>query len=184
MSVACRRASNHCGGYRADAKSYKLASMFLPVASDLYINTRVTMVLFGTLHRLHSDGNRGLHHPRHTDDIACFAIIILVATFINGCLCLSNFDKGLLQAHSKLGPPCDHPNDITGRESKLTCAVDPANKTSLWSIPDQMSRSADEGASKYTTVTITGRGYHHPSAQGPVSPGAVGCREEGRLVID
>jgi hypothetical protein len=26
---------------------YKLASMFLPEASNLYINTRVTMVLFG-----------------------------------------------------------------------------------------------------------------------------------------
>lgn len=28
---------------------YKLASMFLPEATGLYINTRVTMVLFGML---------------------------------------------------------------------------------------------------------------------------------------
>lgn len=61
-------------------------------------------------------------------------------------------------------------------------AVDPANKTSLWSIPDQMSRSAEEGASKHTTDTITGRGYGFEGKRPAGGPG--GQDDQGRLVID
>ncbi|GFZ48729.1 hypothetical protein JCM24511_06478 [Saitozyma sp. JCM 24511] len=55
---------------------YKLASMFLPATSWLYINTRVTMAIF-----------------------SAFAIIILIVTFVFGCICLTNFGQGLAQAH-------------------------------------------------------------------------------------
>ncbi|KAL7418403.1 hypothetical protein Q5752_006861 [Cryptotrichosporon argae] len=72
---------------------YKTASMWLPTTADLYSNTRITMAIF-----------------------SIFSTIILLATFVNGCLCMSNFDRGLVQTHQN-----------------------PENKTSLWSLQPKQS---------------------------------------------
>lgn len=69
--------------------SYKLATLWLPRTSSLYINTKITMAIF-----------------------SIFSIIILLVTFIFGCTCMSNFGKGLIEAHQN-----------------------PENRTSLWSLP-------------------------------------------------
>ncbi|RXK35896.1 hypothetical protein M231_06816 [Tremella mesenterica] len=84
---------------------YKLASMFLPRTSWLYVNTRVTLAMF-----------------------SIFSIIILIVTFIYGCICMSNFGKGLVEAHRN-----------------------PENRTSLWGLPQQMKfqekmKAQQEGA--------------------------------------
>ncbi|OWZ67435.1 hypothetical protein AYX15_01581 [Cryptococcus neoformans] len=68
---------------------YKLATLWLPRTSSLYINTKITMAIF-----------------------SIFSIIILLVTFIFGCTCMSNFGKGLIEAHQN-----------------------PENRTSLWSLP-------------------------------------------------
>ncbi|WWD19623.1 hypothetical protein CI109_104085 [Kwoniella shandongensis] len=68
---------------------YKLASLWLPKTSTLYINTKITMAIF-----------------------SIFAVIILIVTFFVGCICMSNFGKGLKDAHRN-----------------------PENRTTLWSIP-------------------------------------------------
>ncbi|ORY33361.1 hypothetical protein BCR39DRAFT_519441 [Naematelia encephala] len=69
---------------------YKLASMWLPRTAYLYINTKITMAIF-----------------------SIFSIIILIITFVFGCLCMSNFGKGLIEAHRN-----------------------PENRTSLWALPE------------------------------------------------
>lgn len=68
---------------------YKLVTLWLPRTSSLYINTKITMAI-----------------------LSIFSIIILLVTFIFGCMCMSNFGKGLVEAHQN-----------------------PENRTSLWSLP-------------------------------------------------
>ncbi|KAK4685935.1 hypothetical protein P7C73_g4200, partial [Tremellales sp. Uapishka_1] len=63
--------------------------MWLPRTAYLYVNTRITMAVFSV-----------------------FSILILMITFIYGCICMSNFDRGLIQTHQN-----------------------PENKTSLWALP-------------------------------------------------
>ncbi|KAK8853207.1 hypothetical protein IAR55_003909 [Kwoniella newhampshirensis] len=80
---------------------YKLASLWLPRTSTLYINTKITMAIF-----------------------SIFAIIILIITFAVGCICMSNFGKGLADAHRN-----------------------PENRTTLWSLPASVryEKKVEEG---------------------------------------
>ncbi|WVQ84498.1 hypothetical protein IAT38_006650 [Cryptococcus sp. DSM 104549] len=73
--------------------SYKLTTLWLPRTSGLYVNTKITMAI-----------------------LSIFAIIILLVTFAFGCLCMSNFGKGLVEAHRN-----------------------PENRTSLWSLPANLA---------------------------------------------
>ncbi|WVO14277.1 hypothetical protein L204_101909 [Cryptococcus depauperatus] len=76
---------------------YKLVTLWLPHTSSLYINTKITMAI-----------------------LSIFAIVILFVTFVFACICMSNFDEGLMEAH-----------------------MNPQNKTSLWSLPANLGLNGD-----------------------------------------
>ncbi|KAL1412770.1 hypothetical protein Q8F55_000517 [Vanrija albida] len=79
---------------------YKLASLWMPKTAGLYKNTKITMAVFSV-----------------------FSVLIFAITFINGCICINNFGRGLKAAHAdpeknvglgfggKLKSPIDGPRD-------------------------------------------------------------------------
>ncbi|WOO82315.1 UPF0658 Golgi apparatus membrane protein [Vanrija pseudolonga] len=55
---------------------YKLISLWMPKTAGLYKNTKITMAVFSV-----------------------FSVLIFACTFVNGCICINNFGKGLKDAH-------------------------------------------------------------------------------------
>lgn len=70
---------------------YKLASLWMPKTAGLYKNTKITMAVFCEC---------GAERPYLTFP-AVFSVLIFAITFVNGCICINNFGKGLKAAHGE-----------------------------------------------------------------------------------
>ncbi|OCF38221.1 hypothetical protein I316_00447 [Kwoniella heveanensis BCC8398] len=98
---------------------YKLSTLWLPRTQGLYKNTRITMAIF-----------------------SIFSVMILLATFALGLVCVADFGKGLIEAHRN-----------------------PENRTSLWSLPAN-ARYEKELEHNERDREAKGYGYSHGQNHG------------------